>query len=336
MIPAAVAAAKAADVVVLFVGTNPSGNVASCPTPPRACVKTTEGEAVDRISLGLPGVQAELTRAVVGANPRTVLIMMNAGPLAIEWEKLHVPAIVESYFPGEMGGDAIAAVLYGDHAPAGRLPVTIYPRNYTTRNMTDYDLTSHEGTTHLHYTGTPLWSFGWGMGYTTFKFEIVGSSGNDASVAGAENLATPGHHSTATAASFTAVGVASGLEPIVHMVRVTNTGGMRSAVSVQAFVSSEHPDAPANSKLYDFNKTRVLLPGEHATLQMTLRPGRLALVNDNGDERIAAGEYTVRIGGAGSGLTRDADFSTSTFAVAGPDVAMWELTAAKRRWEQSQ
>ena len=163
MIPAAVAAAVAADVAVLFVGTNPAGNVASCPTPPGKCVKTTEGEAVDRISLGLPGVQSELVQAVVQANPRTVLVMMNAGPLAIEWEKLHVPAIVEGYFPGEMGGDAIAAVLYGDHAPAGRLPVTIYPANYTTRNMTDYNLTNHEGTTHLHYTGRPLWPFGWGM-----------------------------------------------------------------------------------------------------------------------------------------------------------------------------
>ena len=163
MIPAAVVAAKAADVAVVFVGTNPEGNVASCPNPPGKCIKTTEAEAVDRISLGLPGVQSQLVQAVVQANPRTVLVMMNAGPLAIEWEKLHVPAIVEGYFPGEMGGDAIAAVLYGDHAPAGRLPVTIYPANYTTRNMTDYNLTSHEGTTHLHYTGRPLWPFGWGM-----------------------------------------------------------------------------------------------------------------------------------------------------------------------------
>ena len=317
MIPAAVAAAKAADVAVLFVGTYPVGNVRSCPSPPGNCVKTTEAESVDRISIGLPGVQSELARAVVQANPRTVLVMMNAGPLAIEEEKLHVPAIVESYFPGEMGGDAIAAVLYGDHAPAGRLPLTIYPANYTTRNMSDYNLTNHEGTTHLHYTGTPLWPFGWGMGYTTFQFELMDKVG------------------VGNGARFTASGIASGTEPIEHVVLVTNTGSVRSAVSVQAFVSSDHADAPVNSRLYDFGKTAVLAPGERTTLRLTLRPRNLALVDDAGDERVAAGEYTIRIGGAGSGATRDADFATSAFTVTGLDVALWQLTAARSRWEQS-
>jgi len=86
---------------------------------------TTEAEAVDRVSLGLPGVQSELVRAVVAANPNVVFVMLNGGPLAIEWEKEHVPAIVESFFPGEMGGDAIVSVLYGDVAPTGRLSVTV-------------------------------------------------------------------------------------------------------------------------------------------------------------------------------------------------------------------
>ena len=63
---------------------------------------TTEAEAVDRVGIGLPGVQAALTKAVVAANPNTVLVMLNAGPLAIEWEAANVPAIVEAYFPGEL------------------------------------------------------------------------------------------------------------------------------------------------------------------------------------------------------------------------------------------
>ena len=106
LIPLAVEAARAAEVVLLFVGTNPRGNVARCPSPPEGCVKTTEGEGVDRETLALPGVQHELVRAVVAANPNTVLVMLNGGPLAISWEKEHVPAIVEAYFPGEMGGAA--------------------------------------------------------------------------------------------------------------------------------------------------------------------------------------------------------------------------------------
>ena len=67
-----IGAAGKADIVLMFVGTNPKGNVASCPVPPGACVKTTEAEAVDRVTLGLPGVQSQLVKAVVAANPRTV------------------------------------------------------------------------------------------------------------------------------------------------------------------------------------------------------------------------------------------------------------------------
>jgi beta-glucosidase len=126
LIPEAVAAATKADVVLMFVGTNPRGNVASCPNPPGKCVKTTEAEAVDRTDLKLPGVQSQLVKAVVAANSRTILVMINGGPLAIEWEAANIPAILECFFPGEMGGDAIASVLTGSVAPSGRLPYTMH------------------------------------------------------------------------------------------------------------------------------------------------------------------------------------------------------------------
>jgi beta-glucosidase len=259
-VSAAVAAAKAAETVVMFVGTNPIGNVVACEPGDEKCRLTTEAEAVDRVDITLPGVQSVLTQSVLRANPRTVLVMLNAGPLAIEWEAKHVPAIVEAYFPGELGGDAVAAVLMGDVSPAGRLPVTIYPPQYIQRNMTDYDLASGNGTTHLYYTGTPLWSFGFGLHYTTFAFGLKPTVDDVGPASGPV--------SAVVSAEFTTAGVAAGAETIAYSITVTNTGTSSSAVSVVALLSSEHFDSVTNEKLVDFSKTPVLRPGASTVVRL--------------------------------------------------------------------
>jgi len=248
--------------------------------------------------------------------------MLNAGPLAIEWEAANVPAIVEAYFPGELGGDAVAAVLLGDVAPAGRLPVTVYPADYISRNMTDYDLASGHGTTHLYYTGEPLFKFGWGMSYTAFAFQLLLSDGGADAAAGAG-----GAH------VFTAAGIAAGVEAIGYTVRVTNAGSTASAVAVVAMLSSDHADAVTHEKFADFEKTRVLQPGESTVVRLGVAKERLALIDALGDERIAAGEYRLRLGGAGSGATRADDFVRVGFTVSGADTFMWRMSAAKARWE---
>jgi hypothetical protein len=312
-IPAAIAAAKAADTVLLFVGTNPIGNVVSCPPSSTTCRLTTEAEAVDRYSLELPGVQDAIVKAVVAANPNVVLVMLNAGPLAIEWAAAHVPAIVEAYFPGEMGGDAIASVLIGDTSPTGRLPVTMYPADYVSRNMTNYDLASGNGTTHLYYKGTPIFPFGFGKSFTTFSFELVDAD--------------------PVIAEFSALDLAAGHTAIDFDVRVTNTGLYPSGVSVLAFLSSNHEDAVLNEKLVDFTKTQELQPGATTLIRLQVSKERLALVDELGDERIAPGEYRLRIGGAGSGATATSDFVESGFRVTGPPQHLWQLSAARARWE---
>jgi pre-mRNA-splicing factor SYF2/beta-D-xylosidase 4 len=95
--PAAVAAAAAADVAVLVLGLD----------------QTIEREGLDRITISLPGVQEQLAQAVFAKQPRTVLVLVNGGPVAIEWEAAELPAIVEAYYPGEEGGNAIADILFG-------------------------------------------------------------------------------------------------------------------------------------------------------------------------------------------------------------------------------
>jgi beta-glucosidase len=102
----AVAAAKRADVAVLFVGTS----------------SAVEAEGLDRTYLGLPPAQQELVKRVFAANPRTVMVLLNGGPVAVPWEKDNLPAILDMFIAGEEGGNAIADVLFGEYNPGGRLP----------------------------------------------------------------------------------------------------------------------------------------------------------------------------------------------------------------------
>ncbi len=111
-IPAAVAVAKAADVVVLGLG--------EC--------QGISGEGFDRSTLDLPGNQEQLLEAVVAAGKPTVLVLENGRPLTIVWAAKHVPAILEAWYPGEFGGQAIAETLFGQYNPSGHLTIT-FPRS---------------------------------------------------------------------------------------------------------------------------------------------------------------------------------------------------------------
>jgi beta-glucosidase len=148
----AVQAAQGADVVFLFLGTN--GQV--------------EAEGRDRKELGLPAPQQQLLEAVVKANPKTVLVLLNAGPLSVKWAKENVPAILAAWYPGAEGGTAIADVLFGDYNPGGRLPYTVYESLDQIPPQTEYDVT--KGFTYLYFTGTPLFPFGHGLSYTNFQY----------------------------------------------------------------------------------------------------------------------------------------------------------------------
>jgi beta-glucosidase len=148
----AVAAASAAEVALLFIGTNAE----------------VEQEGRDRSTLALPGNQQELLEAVVAANPRTVVVLMSAGPLSVPWAKEHAAAIVQAWWPGAEGGNAIADVLFGDAAPAGRLPYTIYASDGQVPPQDVYDVS--RGFTYQYLKGAPLFPFGHGLSYTSFAY----------------------------------------------------------------------------------------------------------------------------------------------------------------------
>ena len=152
MIARAADLARRSDVAVLFLGTN----------------LKVEAEGRDRRDLNLPGAQQQLMEAVYAANPKTVLVLMNAGPLAVTWANDHLPAILDAWYPGEAGGTAIAQVLLGDYNPGGHLPYTVYASLDGVPPQNEYDVS--KGFTYLYFKGVPLYAFGHGLSYTQFKF----------------------------------------------------------------------------------------------------------------------------------------------------------------------
>jgi beta-glucosidase len=144
--------ARKSDVALLFLGTN----------------LHVEAEGRDRRNLDLPGAQEQLLEAVYAANPKTVLVLMNAGPLAITWANDHVPAILDAWYPGEAGGIAIARALFGKDNPCGHLPYTVYASLDGVPPQNEYNIS--KGYTYLYFKGVPLYAFGHGLSYTRFDY----------------------------------------------------------------------------------------------------------------------------------------------------------------------
>jgi len=148
---AAEIAAKA-DVAIVYVGTT----------------LDIEAEGRDRTTLALPGNQDELVKAVLAANPRTVVVLMSAGPLAVPWVKGHAPAVLQAWWAGEEGGNAIADVLFGEVNPAGRLPYTVYASDNQVPPQDEYDIS--KGFTYMYLKGEAMFAFGHGLSYTQFRY----------------------------------------------------------------------------------------------------------------------------------------------------------------------
>jgi beta-glucosidase len=157
----AVALAKRSDVAVVVLGE----------------IALMSGEAASRSSLKLSGGQEELLEAVAATGKPVVLVLVNGRPLEINWASEHVPAILEAWYPGSQGGNAVADVLFGDANPAGHLPVS-WPRSsaalpyYYNHTLTQSPEEAHNfKSRYWDVVSTPLYPFGYGLSYTTFSFD---------------------------------------------------------------------------------------------------------------------------------------------------------------------
>jgi beta-glucosidase len=135
------------------------------------------GERASRSTLTLPGRQQQLLEAAVATGKPIVLVLLNGRPLNITWASQHVPAILDAWYPGTEGGNAIADLLFGDANPGGKLPVS-WPRSvgqvpiYYARNLTQ--IPNAPNTRYWDGSSAPLYPFGYGLSYTTFKLDNLG------------------------------------------------------------------------------------------------------------------------------------------------------------------
>lgn len=151
----ALEAARRSDVVVAVMGID----------------KNYEREGQDRDDINLPAEQTAYLQDLYEANSHVVLVLVAGSSLAINWENDHLPAIVNAWYPGEQGGNAVADVLFGDYNPAGRLPLTYYKSTGDLPPFDDYDVT--KGRTYKYFQGSVLYPFGYGLSYTTFKYDAL-------------------------------------------------------------------------------------------------------------------------------------------------------------------
>jgi beta-glucosidase len=251
-IDSAVSAAKEADVVILGLGEN--GEIS--------------GEGHDRTNLDLPGNQEQLLEAVVATGKPVVLVLENGRPLTIGWAKQHVPAILEAWYPGEQGGTAIAETLFGDSNPAGRLTVT-FPRN--TGQLPDfYNSDPSRNTKYVDDDGKPLFPFGFGLSYTTFRYD----------------------HVVATAP-------APGSRADVQVTAdVTNTGGREGDDVVQLYLREDVTSVETPSRsLKGFSRVH-LKPQQTKTVSFHIPQDQLAIWNAEGRWVVEPGGFTLWVGGS--------------------------------------
>nr|WP_298120253.1 beta-glucosidase BglX [uncultured Pseudoxanthomonas sp.] len=268
----AVAAAKQADAVVMFLGEHPD----------------MSAEANNRTSLDLPGVQEQLALAVAATGKPVVVVLLNGRPLSIGGLKGKVPAILEAWFPGIEGGHAIADVLFGDVNPSAKLPIT-FPHNvgqvpiyYAHKNTGRPPRTEEKYTSkYLDVPWTPLYAFGHGLSYTTFRY--------DAPVVSSATLKP------------------DALEQRVS-VRVTNTGKRAGDEVVQLYVRDDVASITRPVKQLRGFQRVSLQPGESRTVTFTLGFDDLAMYDAHMRQAVEPGTFTVFVGGS-SDHTQQATFT---------------------------
>jgi beta-glucosidase len=247
----AAAAAKKSDVAVLYVGIN----------------HLLEREGLDRTYIDLPPVQEELIKRVYEANPRTVVVLMNGGPVAVKWAKENVPAVLDMFYAGEEGGNAIADVLFGDCNPGGRLPYTVYESVAQVPPMTEYDIT--KGFTYMYFEGPPVYPFGHGLSYTTFRYANLRISSKQ----------IPGHGQVAV------------------RVDVQNTGKRAGDEVVQLYVHDVEASVKRPKKELRGFERISLKPGEKKTVSFPLPAEKLSFYDVKSKSFVVEpGQFEVLVG----------------------------------------
>jgi beta-glucosidase len=267
MIERAVRAARQVDVAIVIAGTNHSFGF--------------DTEGADRKNLKLPYNQDELIQRVVQANPRTIVVLISGGAVEMDPWVNQVPAIVQAWYPGMEGGNAIAAVLFGDINPSGKLPCT-FPKKL--EDSPAHALHAYPGTDGVeHYEEgllvgyrwfdtkniEPLFPFGHGLSYTHFDYSAL-------------NIVTPNNASE---------------PPAIITANIANTGARDGSEVVQVYIHPDHPSVPRPDKeLKGFQKV-FIRAGQQQGISIPLNRNAFSFYDPEKKGWVAEqGDYTILVG----------------------------------------
>jgi beta-glucosidase len=257
-VAAAVQVAKKADVIILVLGENEQ-------TSREAWAPTHEG---DRDSLDLLGNQDDLTKAIVGTGKPTAVFLIHGRPNSINYIAANVPAILDGWYLGQETGTAVADVLFGDYNPGGKLPITV-PR--TVGQLPDYYY--QKPSAKREYLGTstqPLFPFGYGLSYSTFKYSNLRLAPDTIGPQGQTKIS----------------------------VDVTNTGKSRGDEVAQLYIRDEVSSVTRPVKELRGFQRITLDPGQSHTVEFMLGPEQLSFLDHDMQRVVEPGTFKIMVGGS--------------------------------------
>lgn len=234
----------------------------------------------DKPNLDLPGLQQQTLELICASGKPVVLVLMSGSALAVNWAQEHVPAIVQAWYPGALGGRAVAEILFGEYNPEGKLPVTFYKSTEELPDFRDYTM---EGRTYRYMKQDALYPFGFGLSYTDFSLGNVQISSDKVSEQGIDVYAT-----------LKNVG--------------TVPGGETLQVYVQVIPDEQVQHLP-NYQLKGLKKV-FLQPGEEKELSIHLSKEAFGLYDEEGRCKIYKGYFRIYLGTHGpDNVSRDMSLS---------------------------
>jgi beta-glucosidase len=219
----------------------------------------------DRTRLDLPDVQQKLIKEVHALGKPVILVLLNGSALAVNWENENIPAIIETWYGGQAAGQALADVIFGDYNPGGRLPVTVYK---SVNDLPDFREYKMDNRTYRYFKGEPLYPFGYGLSYTTFKYS-----------------------------KLKVAKICNAGDTVKVTVKVQNTGKLAGDEVAQLYISNLTASVPVPLRALKGFKRIYLNPGESKIVTFMVTPDAFSVIDENNKRVVKAGKFMVSAGG---------------------------------------
>ncbi len=223
----------------------------------------------DRTKISLPAAQTDLLKDLAELDKPLVFVNMSGGAVSMNWENENIPAILQAWYPGQAGGEAVANIIFGDYNPAGRLPVTVYKSVDQLPDYEDYDMAGH---TYRYFNGEPLYPFGYGLSFSDFEYSSLS--------------VTPGFIEKDRNMSVS--------------VDVENISKVDGDEVVQVYITDNKASFPVPLKSLKAFKRVHIKAGQRETITFGLKPDDFGLFDDDMQRIVEPGDFTVMVGGSSS------------------------------------